>query len=130
MRRTGDSSVTRSPSGRRKRGMTKDRLTSSGLVKTRVAIESHDPGLGRYALADLPAAERAEAERLDLGPHRLAEFRAGRLAAHAALDTLLGPAAAGLVIARADDGAPLVVGADVQISISHGRRFAVAVAGA
>jgi 4'-phosphopantetheinyl transferase EntD len=96
---------------------------SSLVVKTRVAIGSAD-------LDALVPAERAEAERLGLGEHRRAEWRAGRLAAHGALVLLLGDAgAAGLCIVRADDGAPQVEGADVALSLSHGKKFAVAAAG-
>src|SRR5215813_9753715 len=124
MRRTGDSSVMRSPSGRRKRGMSEDPHTWSTVVKARIAIAGSD-------LDGIAPAERAEAERLGLGEHRRAEWRAGRLAARAALEGLLGAgAAAGLVVAREEDGAPVVVGADgVAVSISHGRRWAVAAAG-
>jgi 4'-phosphopantetheinyl transferase EntD len=102
--------------------MSEDRLTSSGVVKARVA-------LGPSALDDLVAAERAEAERQGLGEHRRAEWRAGRLAAHAALERLLGDAARGLVVARDPDGAPTVAVPGVLVSISHGRRWAVAAAG-
>lgn len=102
--------------------MSEDRHTSSRVVKARIAIAGPN-------LDEIAPAERAEAERLGLGEHRRAEWRAGRLAARAALGALLGPAAEGLVVAREDDGAPVVVGADVAVSISHGRRWAVAAAG-
>ena len=92
------------------------------VVKARIAIAGPN-------LDELAPAERAEAERLGLGEHRRAEWRAGRLAARAALSALLGPAAEGLVVGREEDGAPVVVGADVALSISHGRRWAVAAAG-
>src|SRR6266702_4246752 len=97
MRRTSDSSLTRSPSGRRKSGMTGENRTTRRVVKARVAIGGDD-------LGDLPAVERELAEQLGLGPHRRAEWRAGRQAARAALAELGFPAA---TIGRADDGAPV-----------------------
>ena len=103
--------------------MLEDRHTQAKVVKTRVAI-------GSAELEGLAPAEREAAERLRLGEHRRSEWRAGRLAAHAALELLLGDGAAGLVVGREEDGAPVVVGAaDVRISISHGRAHAVAAAG-
>ena len=88
------------------------------VVKARVAI-------GRDDLDDLPAVERELAERLGLGPHRRAEWRAGRMAARQALAELGYPEAS---IGRDDDGAPVALGLDVAVSITHGRRWAVGVA--
>src|SRR5262249_2100285 len=111
MRRTSDSSLTRSPSERRKSGMTEENRTEARVVKARVAIRGD-------GIDDLLPEERALAA--GLGAHRRAEFRAGRLAARAAL-SLLG--FGGVPIGRDDDGAPVALGLDVMVSISHGRRY-------
>jgi phosphopantetheinyl transferase len=102
--------------------MTGEHRTSSRVVKARVA-------LGTDALDDLLPAERALAAALGLGPHRRVEWRAGRLAARAALAALLGGPADGYVIGRDDDGAPVALGTAAKVSITHGRRWAVAAAG-
>lgn len=102
--------------------MAEENRTHNRVVKARVAIGSDD-------LSGLPTAERELAERLGLGPHRRAEWRAGREAARMALAALLGDEPHRFTIGRADDGAPIVVGVEAQISISHGRHWAVAAAG-
>jgi 4'-phosphopantetheinyl transferase EntD len=89
------------------------------VVKASVAIGAAD-------LDALPAVERELAERLGLGPHRRAEFCAGRRAARAALAAL---GYTDACIGRDDDGAPVALGLEVAVSISHGRRWAVAAAG-
>jgi 4'-phosphopantetheinyl transferase EntD len=62
---------------------------------------------------------------------RLIEHVAGRVAARIALAALIGPAADDALIERADDGSPRVSGIfdPPLVSISHGRRAAVAVVG-
>jgi len=81
--------------------------------------------VGEAAVWDLPEEERAIAAAMV--PGRWAEFCAGRRAARAALTALLGPA--DYVIVRDAEGAPVVVGVDVRLSITHTRSEAAAVAG-
>jgi 4'-phosphopantetheinyl transferase EntD len=102
--------------------MSGEHRTSSRVVKARAA-------LGSGALDDLPPVERELASALGLGPHRRVEWRAGRTAARAALAALLGGPVERYVIGRADDGAPVALGTEARVSISHGRRWAVAAAG-
>jgi len=96
--------------------MTEENRTQPRVVKARIAIAGD-------GIDDLLPEERALAA--GLSSHRRAELRAGRLAARAALAGL-GLAAA---IGREDDGCPVALGLDVKVSISHGRRWAVAAAG-
>jgi 4'-phosphopantetheinyl transferase EntD len=81
--------------------------------------------VGEAAVWELPEEERAIAATMV--PTRWAEFCAGRRAARAALSALLG--AGDYVIIRNAEGAPLVVGVDVRLSITHTRGEAAAVAG-
>jgi 4'-phosphopantetheinyl transferase EntD len=93
-----------------------------GLVAARVPLA--DPEAYRALLADdeWRAALAFDGKRRN-------EHVAGRAAARAALRALVGDAA--FAIARGDDGAPRVVGLvdPPLVSISHGRRAAVAVVG-
>src|SRR5262245_36452579 len=95
-----------------------------GLVAARVPLA--DPEEYRAELAD---AEWAVALAFD-GKRRV-EHVAGRAAARVALAALVGDAARGAVIARGDDGAPRIdrLVDPPLVSISHGRRAAVAVVG-
>jgi 4'-phosphopantetheinyl transferase len=94
------------------------------FVLSKRAVEPNaDPGV-------LASAERAVAARFD--GRRLDEFVAGRLAAHAALQQLLGDRAAAIEIGRDAEGAPAMAGVagDLpKLSISHGKSEAIAVAG-
>jgi 4'-phosphopantetheinyl transferase len=93
------------------------------VLSKRAVAPGADPGV-------LAPAERAAAARFD--GRRLDEFVAGRLAAHAALQQLLGDRAAAIEIGRDAEGAPRIAGitGDVpKLSISHGKSEAVAVAG-
>jgi 4'-phosphopantetheinyl transferase EntD len=81
--------------------------------------------VGEAGLGDLPPEERAIAAAIT--PGRWPEFCAGRAAARAALTALLG--AGDYVIGRDAEGAPVVAGVDVRVSITHTRDEAAAVAG-
>ena len=88
--------------------------------------------VARVPLAD-PASYRAllHADEWNLASaydgRRRQEHVAGQVAARIALEALVGDGAA--VIGRDRDGAPEVRDGSALVSISHGRRFAVAVAG-
>jgi 4'-phosphopantetheinyl transferase EntD len=107
-------------------------ITPSGDVESSELVDGFSPELrvARVPLAD-PEAYRARLSHAEwqhaatLDGKRLIEHVAGRVAARAAVRALCGERAFDIV--RDDDGAPHVTGVDVQISISHGRRSAVAV---
>lgn len=81
------------------------------------------------ALGDAPLDDLSDVERSLVASfgaaRRRAEFVAGRRAARGALEAL---GVSAVAIARAPDGAPHVVGADVVLSITHGARSAYAAA--
>jgi len=110
--------------------ITPDDIKASALVggfpsKLRVArVPLADPASYR---ALLHADEWHAASAYD--GRRRQEHVAGQLAARIALEALVGEAAHHAVIARDRDGAPEVRGLPPLVSISHGRRFAVAVVG-
>ncbi len=81
--------------------------------------------VGEAGLDGLPEEERAIAQKLT--PGRWPEFCAGRAAARAALTALLGPG--DYVVGRDAEGAPVVAGLDVRVSITHTRDEVAAVAG-
>ena len=105
-------------------------------IKSSVLVEDFDDELrvARIPLTDVERyrdhvapAEWVQASSLE-GKRRV-EHLAGRIAAHLALEALIGVSDA--TIARADDGAPEIRGLDDPpiVSISHGRRTAVAAVG-
>jgi 4'-phosphopantetheinyl transferase superfamily len=88
------------------------------------------PSLGavraRRDFAGSPAwlhpSEAALADRLALGPIRLDEWCWGRAAAHALLPD-------GAWVGRDDEGAPIVHGADLKVTLTHTRKWVAAAVG-